>query len=151
MSFKLIALGNVLMKDDAIGIKIAEEVEEKLLEYGVKVIYGETNLQYSISSVEEQDYIIILDAAYYGKGIGEITTISIDKFVSNKVESSQHSYSFLDLVKLYYPDIKGIIYGIEIEEIDLGIGLSPILQKNLKLISKKILNKVEKIINERGV
>ena len=85
MSLKLIAIGNVLMKDDAIGIKVAEEIEIELLKLGVNVIYGETNIQHCISSVEKDDYIIILDSAYYGKSIGEITIEDIDKFTSNKV------------------------------------------------------------------
>ena len=151
MSFKLIAIGNVLMKDDAIGIKVAEEIEEELLKLGVNVVYGETSLQHCISSVEEEDYIIILDSAYYGKSVGEITIEDIDKYISKKVEASQHIYSFLDLLKLYYPNIKGIILGIEVEEIDFGIGLSSTLKKNLKLISNKVLKIVEKINNERKV
>lgn len=151
MSLKLIAIGNVLMKDDAIGIKVAEEIEIELLKLGVNVIYGETNIQHCISSVEKDDYIIILDSAYYGKSIGEITIEDIDKFTSNKVEASQHKYSFLDLLKLYYPNIKGIILGIEVEEIYLDIGLSNNLKKSFKSISNNILNNIKKIINERNI
>lgn len=151
MSLKLIAIGNVLMKDDAIGIKVAEEIEIELLKLGVNVIYGETNIQHCISSIEKDDYIIILDSAYYGKSIGEITIEDIDKFTSKKVEASQHKYSFLDLLKLYYPNIKGIILGIEVEEIYLDIGLSNNLKKSFKSISNNILNNIKKIINERNI
>ena len=61
MSKKVIAMGNTLMKDDAIGIEVAKEIEEKLLEKGIEVIYGETDVQYSISNVQEDDYIFILE------------------------------------------------------------------------------------------
>jgi hydrogenase maturation protease len=148
MSVKVIAIGNILMRDDAIGIEIAKEIEEKLLEKRIKVIYGETNLQYSISSVKEEDYIIILDAAYYGKNPGEVTNLPLNTFISNKKGYSQHSYSFLDLLKLYYPNIKGIIYGIEVKEVEFGLGLSEFLQEKVKAISKEILNQIDKVLEE---
>jgi hydrogenase maturation protease len=139
-------MGNILMKDDGIGIEIAKNIEEKLLEKGIKVIYGETDVQYSISNVQEDDYIFILDAAYYGKKPGEITRLPLDIFVSKKKGYSQHSYNFLDLLKLYYPSIKGEIYGIEVKEVEFGFGLSAALQEKLKVISKEILDEIETYI-----
>ncbi|MDK2828357.1 MAG: hydrogenase maturation protease [Clostridium butyricum] len=144
-NIKVIAMGNVLMKDDGIGIEIAKKIEEKLLDKGIKVIYGETDVQYSISSVQEDDYIIILDAAYYGKAPGEITYLKLDTFISSKKGCSQHGYSFLDLLKLYYPSVKGAIYGIEVKEVEFGFGLSAVLKEKLKTISKEVLDRIEKI------
>lgn len=148
MSVKVIAIGNILMRDDGIGIEIAKEIEEKLLERGIEVIYGETDLQYSIFSVKEDDYIIIFDAAHYGKNPGEVTFLPLNTFISNKKGYSQHSYSFLDLLKLYYPNIKGIIYGIEVKEVELGLGLSEFLRKKIKAISKEILSQIDIVLEE---
>ena len=144
-NIKVIAMGNVLMKDDAIGIEVAKDIEEKLLEKGIEVIYGETDVQYSISNVQEDDYIFILDAAYYGKDPGEITCLPLNTFVSKKKGYSQHNYSFLDLLKLYYPNVKGEIFAIEVKEVEFGFGLSSVLQEKLKVISKEILEQNRKI------
>lgn len=143
-NIKVIAMGNVLMKDDAIGIEVGKEIEERLLEKGIKVIYGETDVQYSLSNVQRDDYIFILDAAYYGKEPGEITCLSLNTFVSKKKGYSQHNYSFIDLLKLYYPSVKGEIYAIEVKEVEFGFGLSSVLQEKLEVISKEILDKIEK-------
>lgn len=143
-NIKVIALGNVLMKDDAIGIEVAKEIEEKLLEKGIQVIYGETDVQYSISSIQRDDYIFILDAAYYGKKPGEITCLPLNTFISKKKGYSQHNYSFLDLLKLYYPNVKGEIYAIEVIEVEFGFELSSVLQEKLEAISKEILDRIEK-------
>ena len=148
MSKKVIAMGNTLMKDDAIGIEVAKEIEEKLLKKGIEVIYGETDVQYSMSNVQEDDYIFILDAAYYGKDPGKIMYLPLNNFVSTKKRCSAHSYSFLDLLKLYYPSVKGEIYAVEIEEVEFGIGLSSGLQEKLKVISEEILDKIEKSIGK---
>lgn len=148
MRIKVIVIGNILMRDDAIGIEIGKEIERKLLEKGIEVIYGETDLQYSISSVNEEDYIIILDAAHYRKNPGEITILPLNTFISNKKGYSQHSYSFLDLLKLYYPNVQGEIYGIEVKEVEIGLGLSEYLRKKIKAISKEILSQIDIVLEE---
>jgi len=145
-NIKVIAMGNVLMKDDAIGIEVAKEIEEKLLEKGIKVIYGETDVQYSISNVQRDDYIFILDAAYSAREPGEITCLPLNTFISKKKVYSQHNYSFLDLLKLYYPSVKGEICAIEVKEVEFSFGLSSMLQEKLEVISKEILDKIEKAI-----
>ena len=144
MSIKVIAIGNILMRDDGIAIEVTKEIEETLLEKGIEVIYGETNLQYSISNIEEEDYIIILDGSCYGKIPGEITSFSLNTFIPNKKEYSQHSYSFLNLLKLYYPNIKGEVYGIKVGEVEFGIGLSSLMKEKVKHIAKEILSKIER-------
>ena len=148
MNVKVIAMGNTLMKDDAIGIEVAKEIEEKLLEKGIEVIYGETDVQYSISNVREDDYIFVLDAASYGKKPGEITSLPLNTFVSNKKGYCGHNYSFLDLLKLYYPNVKGKIYAIEVKEVEFNLGLSSVLQEKLKVISQEMLDKIEKSIRK---
>lgn len=146
MNKKVIAMGNTLMKDDAIGIEVAKEIEAKLLEQGIEVIYGETDVQYSMSNIQEDDYIFILDAACYGKSPGEITSLPLNTFVSNKKGYCGHNYSVLDLLKLYYPNVKGKIYAIEIKEVEFGLGLSSVLQDKLKVISEDILGKIHKAV-----
>lgn len=143
---KVIAMGNVLMKDDAIGIEVAKGIEERLLERGIEVIYAETDVQNGISNIQEDDFIIVLDAAYYGKKLGEITRLPLNAFSHNKKGYSQHNYSFLDLLKLYYPNVKGEIYAIEVKEVEFGFGLSSALQEKLEAISREILEEIEKFI-----
>ena len=150
-NIKVIAMGNILMKDDAIGIEVAKVIEERLLERGIEVIYVETDVQYGISNVQEDDYILVLDSACYGKGPGEITCFPLNAYASKKKGYSQHNYSFLDLLKLYYPSTKGKIYAIEVKEVEFGFGLSSVLQEKLEVISKEILKRIEKyIIKNKG-
>ena len=142
MSAKVIAIGNILMRDDAIAIEVAKEIEEELFEKGIEVIYGETDFEYCICRVSDDDYIFILDAAQFGKSTGEITFLPLNTFNSRKKGYTQHSYSFLDLLKIFYPQVQGEICAIEIEEVEFGIGLSTSLQGKLKGISEKILSKI---------
>ena len=143
MSMKVIAIGNILMKDDAIAIEVAKVMENSLLEKGIEVIYGETDFEYCISRISEEDYIFILDAAHLGKEPGEITYWSLNNFIFKKKGYTQHSYNFIDLLKLFYPQIQGLICAIEIQEVEFEVGLSAVLQEKLKGISEKILIKID--------
>lgn len=146
MRVKLIAIGNVLMKDDGIGIEAAGQIEKKLVERGIEVIYGETDFQYCFSKIEEGDLIFILDAGCYGKHPGEITVIGLDDITCKKKNYSQHSYSLLDLLELYYPNTQGVVIAIEISEVEFDFGLSAVLKNKLKDISKDILNIIDETL-----
>lgn len=49
----------------------------------------------------------------------------------------------MDLLKLFYPSVKGQIYGIEVNDVEIGFGLSEELQEKLEVISQKILDEIE--------
>lgn len=145
MNVKVIAIGNRLMKDDGVGMEVLKLMEDNLIKKNVSVIYGETDIDYSIANVKEDDYIFIIDGASYKKDLGQITYISLDDF-EDKKEGFQHSYNFLDLLKFYYPNIKGKVYGIEIEDVTFGLGLSSDIKNKLNFISEEILKDIENFI-----
>lgn len=148
---KLIAMGNVLMKDDGIGIFIAKAMEEELKVKGVEVIYGETDFGYCISMVNDFDTVIILDAASYGKSPGEISIIPLNQYNQGYNGYTQHSYNLLDILKLYYPNLEGDILAIEAKEITFGFGLTQELQKKKKDIIKEVHRYLELLQEERKV
>jgi len=149
MSVKLIAMGNVLMKDDGIGIEVAKEIEEELTQKGIEVIYGETDFQYCIIKVRKNDFLLVLDGASLGEEPGTVTVMPLSRFASNKGEYTQHCYSFIDLLELYYPCVRGTIFAIQIKEITYDFGLSDLLQEKLQDISKDVLEKIEIVLQER--
>jgi len=149
MSIKLIAMGNVLMKDDGIGIEVAKQIEEALTQKGIEVIYGETDFQYCIIKVRENDFLLVLDGAFLGENPGTVTVMPLNRFGTNNRNYTQHSYSFLDLLKIYYPYVDGKIFAIQIKEITYDFGLSDFLKENLKDISKDVLSKIEMVLQER--
>ena len=148
---KLIAMGNVLMKDDGIGIFAAKAMEEELKAKGVEVIFGETDFGYCISKVNDFDTVIILDAASYGKSPGEISILPLNQYTCDYNGYTQHSYNLLDILKLYYPNLEGDILAIEVKEITFGFGLTQELQKKKKDIINKIQTYLELLLEERGV
>jgi hydrogenase maturation protease len=142
MKCKVFAIGNILMKDDGIGIRVTKVLQERLEKNLIEVIIGETDFEYCISKIEDGDFIYIIDAAYSNKKPGDITVVSIENYRYEGRLDSQHGYSLLNLLSLYYKNIKGYIIGIEISEIDYDINLSDCLENNLNRISEKVLKKI---------
>lgn len=134
------------MGDDGIAIEIAKNIEGFLKGNHIDLIIGETDFQYCISNIGKDDFLFILDAGYYGKKEGDITILPLDTYTSHKNKYSQHSYSFIDLVKLYYSEIKGYILAIEVSNIDYTLEIS----KGLKTNMNKISNELISIIRKKG-
>lgn len=142
MGIKLVALGNVLMMDEGIAVALAKELERKLIESHIEVVYGETDVPYCISMVKEDDYIIILDASRLGKSPGTITKLSLDEYNTCHPSGFQHSFSFVDMLKIYYPKLKGFILAVEAADIKPWYDLSPILNEKKNEIAPKIMEEI---------
>lgn len=142
MKIKVIAVGNTLMEDDGVAIVVLEKLKKKLIKRNIGVVIGETDLGYAISSIEDGDFVFFIDAVYYGRKPGEITVTSLKKYKHKKKNYSQHGYSAMDLVKLYFKAVKGYIIGIEVAEIDFKYGLSSILKDNIDIISKNVFKEI---------
>ncbi|MCY6958056.1 hydrogenase maturation protease [Clostridium brassicae] len=142
MGKKLVAIGNRIMKDDAIGVLIGDELKADLKELGFEVIIGETDVDYCLSFIENGDFIFILDSTLYGIKPGKITVIDIkkgEKFFEKGY--SQHQLSLIKLLNSYdFQNVYGYIVGIEASEIDYGIELSKELLQNFNNIKKEVYN-----------
>jgi hydrogenase maturation protease len=149
MSIKLIALGDVLRKDDGIAIYIAAELEEELTSLGVDLLYGKTDIGYYISMIKADDYTILLDASRFGYPPGKITYLPINCYQMSARDYTQHSICFLDLLKIYYPQIEGMIIAVEIGEVSFYYGLSTQLSDKFNNITKEIRKKITDIRDRR--
>lgn len=138
MSRKLIAIGNVLMGDDGIAIAIAKKLEAELLHIGIEVIYMETDPYYGISMIKKDDDLILLDGAKLGNVPGEITLIP---YLKDRALPclDQHELHFLDLLQLYYTNMKGVIIAVEIAEVGFGNAFSQPLINKINEITIEVL------------
>ncbi|WP_373897497.1 hydrogenase maturation protease [Haloimpatiens sp. FM7315] len=144
MGKKVIAIGNRIMKDDAIGVNIGEALKDDLEKSGFKVILGETDVDYALSFIEDGDFIFILDCTLYGIKPSKISVFDIkDKEIFFEKGYSQHQLSLVKLLNSYnLKNVKGYVIGIEGKDVNYGYGLT----KELLEKFNDIKNKVYKII-----
>jgi hydrogenase maturation protease len=147
MNKKLIAIGNRIMKDDGIAILVAESLYEKFVDKEFEVIIAETDIDFGISSFKKNDFIIMMDATYYGIEPGSVTVSPFNEMKDYiKQCFSQHDMNLLNLLSTYFPTIKGYFLGIEIDEVEFGLELSQKLQSQFKSICKKVENNIDWIL-----
>lgn len=146
---KVIGIGNRLMTDDGAAIAILDNLKSSLESMGLQVIVGETDFQYCVSQIKEDDFVIILDAAYSGTTAGSIHFYSLQEALASFVETgSQHDISIFDLIRLYAIPVKGYFLGIEAAEAGFGCELSEALKCNFKEICLEVERLVCKIVKE---
>ncbi|MDF2677782.1 MAG: hypothetical protein K0Q97_2109 [Bacillota bacterium] len=138
MSVKFIAIGNRIMGDDTIGIKVAEELSEKLINEKIEVVFGETDFEYALSKIDDGDLIFIIDSTYFELIPGTVTFTSINDLSLGNNLTSQHQPSLIHLIKLYGKNIKGFVIGIEIDKIEFSTELSETLKRKLNQICEDV-------------
>ena len=147
MTIKVIAIGNTLIGDDSIGIRVLEKIESTLNISCIETYIGETDFLYCISAINDCDFIFIIDAAMLEKEIGTINLIPLEEYRFYKNGYTQHSNSLLDLIYSYHKEVVGYAIGIEVDHIDYDLNLSKNLQLLLEDISLNVLNKIKEKLN----
>jgi hydrogenase maturation protease len=146
MSVKVIAIGNCLMGNDMLGLRVLENIRSRLEAYPIETFIGETDFEYCLSIINNNDFIFVIDAAILGGKLGELTVIPINTFPSQMDSYTQHLFRLLDLICFYHKDIKGYVIGIEVENIAYSLELSIDVDQLLSSISSNVLDNILKRI-----
>jgi hydrogenase maturation protease len=135
MTKKVVAIGNRLMQDDGVALEVGERIRNVMLEKGIEVIIGETDIDFCLQSIQPGDEVYIMDSTYYGIAPGSITFSDLNgKRDKNYISSTMHGFNLLDILMIYHKKIRVFLVGIEIDSIEMEEGLS-----------KALLNKIEDI------
>lgn len=160
---KIFGIGNVLLSDDGIGVRIVEHLRDKLMDLNdyykqydeeIAVIIGENDYLYCLNNIKEDDYIIIIDATCFMIKPATVTIRNLkecDEFIEGDFigELSTHEESFLNSVRREKNNIDGWLIGIEVSKIDHSLQLSKELSKKFNFISYSVFNKIIEIINRK--
>ncbi|GKU26502.1 hydrogenase maturation protease [Clostridium folliculivorans] len=144
---KVIGIGNILMCDDGIPMKIINVIEHKLrkLDLDIQFIKAETDLDFALDCLVDNDLIFIIDSTYFGIECGSVTLIPLDdneRYISSS--SFMHNRSLVSEIKNSKFNISGFIIGIEVDQICFSLSLSKKMVKEFN----NVCNKVYEIIKE---
>ncbi len=151
MNIKCVALGNSIMCDDGIGIKIVESIKDELEKINVKVVIGEVDVEYTFNEIEENDFLIIVDSTYFGISPGDVTCMKLEGIKELKRHNAfSHDQNLIDMLRKNSIDIKGYFLGIEISKICFDDNLSDELNNKFGIIRTGILENIFSIIKKEG-
>lgn len=136
---RLIAVGNRFMTDDGIAIAVTEHMRDTMEELGYDVTICETDYRSCFFSLNEDDFIVILDALYTNDTPGSIKIYELSEVLSAPSGcASQHEMSLIDLMKQYNRNYKGYLIGIEVADVCYGEEISPVLSQKFENICSAI-------------
>ncbi len=150
MGKKVIAIGNEMMKDDGVGISVAKELKDYFRPRDIEIIIGETDVDYCLDCIEDNDDLIILDASFEEGDPGRVNVNSLENLCTcHRAGITQHQPSLLEAIRVYKKGVQGILIAIEIAEIAIGLGLSERMNRLLPQVVEDVKKSIEVYIGGR--
>ncbi|MBN2145579.1 MAG: hydrogenase maturation peptidase HycI [Candidatus Aureabacteria bacterium] len=146
----ILTVGNTLRSDDGAGPYMASKLHSAS---NVKIIDGGMHPENSIEQITawKPSIILIIDAADFGGGAGEVRIIESEAIPENSL--STHAISLKVIAKILNDDIgaKIIFIGIQPKDVSFGEGLSPEVKtasdELVEWMNRQLLTKKERDMN----
>ena len=137
----VLGIGNLLLKDEGVGIHFVQFIQKSDLPPDVEVMEGGARGIDLLPLFEGRKLVVIVDCARTGEKPGTIRTFSTDEIIEKRSGFSLHGASLASTLDLgrrlgYLPEVK--IIGIEPEIVDFGIGLSDTVKQTLEKVEKLV-------------
>jgi hydrogenase maturation protease len=152
----VVGVGNLLMGDDGIGVRVAQALEGAELPPGVRAVDAGTGGVTLIGLLEEADQVILIDAADMGKPPGTCAVFSPEEVRSLKKDSrlSLHHADLLGLLDLMrtlsmrVPVVR--VVGVQPESVEWRDRLSATLQNKLPEVMARVRAEVRRMAGKGG-
>jgi hydrogenase maturation protease len=145
----VLGIGNALLRDEGIGCHVAQALEEIPLP-NVKIIDGGTCPDL-LQFLEDTDKLIIVDAVKGGGPPGQIYRFHLEDItLEQKPFLSLHDVGLVDnlmLMKFWHSVDETVVIGVEPNQVDWGLELSPELQGKMPQIIDTILSELNTSAN----
>lgn len=138
----VIGIGNILLKDDGVGVYVIRQLENENLSSTIELVDGGTSTLDTLSYFLEYNKVIIVDCLKAGHKPGTMYKINPEEIKNYKKENlSIHDVQILDVVKIAnmmgkFPEV--VIFGIEPQVISLDTELSENMKNKIPEIIKHI-------------
>ncbi len=137
-------LGNLLLRDDGVGVQAARELQ-KNPPAGVMVVEVGTAVLDALHLFKWADSILAIDAMQAGGSAGTVYSLSVSDVDDRRPQGSLHELSLLAALR-FLPSGKQpaiLILGVEPEIVDFGLELSPKVEAALPTV----IHSVREIVN----
>ena len=151
----IVGVGNVLCKDEGVGVHVVESLKEHHLPDNVKVYDCGTGGLDILEFLEGSDKAIIVDAVRGGMEPGEIYHVKLDEVDARDEKMKMLSLHELDLVKAieigkraYKVPENILVIGVEPKSVELGVDLTAEVKKAIPRVIQDILKELELGLSE---
>ncbi|BCB96679.1 hydrogenase 2 maturation protease [Dissulfurispira thermophila] len=148
MNIALIGLGNILLKDEGVGVHVANTIKQRYtFSPDVEVIDGGTMGLDLLPLLEGRDKVLIVDAVDFAKEYGYISIIeneAIPSILNSKL--SVHHINLSDvlfaakLMDILPPEI--CLIGIQPKSIDVGLDMTDEINEKIETLIDAVIKKL---------
>ena len=142
----LLGIGNLILRDEGVGVHVVRELEERKLPLGVEVIDGGTATMDLLSVIYEAESIIVIDALRSGGKPGTIyRCLPQDLMDAVDRPLSLHQVGLLDVLAMARQlggHASVVIIGVEPKEISWGMELTPEVRAAVPKVIKAIFREL---------
>jgi hydrogenase maturation protease len=146
----IIGVGNLLLRDEGVGVHVAQELQKRSLPCRVEVIDGGVAGMGLLDLFGGAQKLLLLDAAEMNLEPGAVVRFTPDdvRFQAGKVKLSAHDVGLLEVLELARalgqcpPEV--IIIGIQPKEISWGMDLTPAVQAAVAKVVDLVLKEIDR-------
>jgi hydrogenase maturation protease len=146
----VLGVGNILLKDEGVGVRVVEELQRRYdVPENVRLVDGGTQGLWLMSTIQEADRLIVIDAVLGRKEPGTIYRLERDDLPKGlRAKQSAHDSDLVESLNLCTLLDKGpksvVVVGIEPEDIQpYGLELT-------EIVASKIEDLITRVIEELG-
>lgn len=125
----VLGVGNILLRDEGLGVRAAEALGRMALPEGVEVVDGATAGADLIDIISEREKVVVIDAVQAQVAPGTVMRFTGEDFAAREVvEMSLHQVGFVEA--LHMAGLLGcapgevVVYGVRPEVVEWGLELS---------------------------
>ena len=142
-------MGNLLLKDEGVGVHAVRELQKKSLPSGVEVLDAGVAGIALLDLFQGAGKVLILDAADMNLAPGTVVRFTPDEIRSQAVtlKFSAHDMGLPEVLELAKalgqspPEV--VIIGVQPKEISWGLNLSPEVQASLPRVLEAVLKELD--------
>jgi hydrogenase maturation protease len=143
----ILGIGNIILKDEGIGVHVAQRMQEMTLPPDVEVLDGGIKGLDLLDFIEDREKVVVVDAVKAGAPPGTLFRFT-DKDLAGKkgVLRSAHGIDFSDVIAIATylgkkPDI--VFLGVEPADLSPGMELSQMIEEKIPILINLVMKEIE--------
>ena len=144
MNTLVLGIGNVLLRDEGIGVHVVRALEETKLPGGVETLDGGTSGADLVDWIANRDRVIVVDATAADGQPGTVYRFTVEDLIRKTASlRSLHEFGFLETYlmarQLGCAPREVVIFGVEPADVAFGLELSAPMRAQLPRVVELVL------------
>lgn len=148
----VLGIGNTLLKDEGVGVRVVEELDRRYsLPENVRIVDGGTQGLWLMSTIQEADHLIVVDAVLGRGDPGTLYRLERDDLPKGlRAKQSAHDSDLIESLNLCaLLDVTPktcVVLGVEPADIQpYGLELTPVVAAKVDDLVQRVLEELERL------